>query len=132
MVERDEQEAELRGVLNYGHTVGHALEAAPATPAGPTARRSRSGWRPRRGWPSGSGSPATATVGVRSACCAGGGPARPRARTCGAEPSSSAIGRDKKARDGRVPFVLAPTIGKFRLVFDVPPAAVEEALAAIA
>src|SRR5215470_8714761 len=28
IVERDEQEAELRHVLNYGHTVGHALEAA--------------------------------------------------------------------------------------------------------
>src|SRR5258705_1893246 len=28
VVERDEQEAELRFVLNYGHTIGHALEAA--------------------------------------------------------------------------------------------------------
>ena len=28
VVERDEQEAELRHVLNYGHTIGHALEAA--------------------------------------------------------------------------------------------------------
>ena len=28
MVERDEREAELRHVLNYGHTIGHALEAA--------------------------------------------------------------------------------------------------------
>src|SRR5499433_3816017 len=27
VVERDEQEAELRHVLNYGHTIGHALEA---------------------------------------------------------------------------------------------------------
>src|SRR5262249_35244685 len=30
VVERDEQEAELRFVLNYGHTIGHALEAATA------------------------------------------------------------------------------------------------------
>src|SRR3989441_12992303 len=28
VVERDEREAELRHVLNYGHTIGHALEAA--------------------------------------------------------------------------------------------------------
>lgn len=28
IVERDEQEAELRHVLNYGHTIGHAIEAA--------------------------------------------------------------------------------------------------------
>jgi 3-dehydroquinate synthase len=32
-----------------------------------------------------------------------------------------AIARDKKARDGKVPFVLAPRIGEFRLVFDIPP-----------
>src|SRR5438132_9359390 len=28
VIERDEQEADLRAVLNYGHTIGHALEAA--------------------------------------------------------------------------------------------------------
>ena len=28
MVERDEREAELRHVLNHGHTIGHAIEAA--------------------------------------------------------------------------------------------------------
>src|SRR5215813_2543091 len=28
VVERDEREAELRHVLNYGHTIGHAIEAA--------------------------------------------------------------------------------------------------------
>ena len=32
----------------------------------------------------------------------------------------AAITRDKKARDGHVPFVLAPRIGAFRLVYDVP------------
>lgn len=39
-----------------------------------------------------------------------------------------ALGRDKKARHGRVPFMLAPEIGSFRLVFDVPQAAVLEVL----
>ena len=33
----------------------------------------------------------------------------------------AAITRDKKARDGHVPFVLAPRIGAFRLVYDVSP-----------
>src|SRR5205807_580248 len=28
VIERDEREAELRHVLNYGHTIGHALEAS--------------------------------------------------------------------------------------------------------
>ena len=32
-----------------------------------------------------------------------------------------AIRHDKKARNGRVPFVLAPTLGTFRVVFDVSP-----------
>jgi 3-dehydroquinate synthase len=43
-----------------------------------------------------------------------------------------ALGRDKKARDGRVPFVFAPEIGAFRIVFDVPPAAVRDTLDALA
>jgi len=44
----------------------------------------------------------------------------------------AAIGRDKKARDGRVPFVLAPAIGQFRLVYDVSSAEVRAAVAALA
>jgi 3-dehydroquinate synthetase len=31
-----------------------------------------------------------------------------------------AMSRDKKSRDGRVPFVLAPQIGSFRIVPEVP------------
>jgi 3-dehydroquinate synthetase len=42
------------------------------------------------------------------------------------------LARDKKARDGRVPFVLAPEIGSFRLVFDVPQSAVLEVLDSLA
>src|SRR5262249_19711123 len=44
----------------------------------------------------------------------------------GAAPAAvvEALGRDKKARDGQVPFVLAPEIGAFRLVRDVPRATV--------
>jgi 3-dehydroquinate synthase len=40
-----------------------------------------------------------------------------------------AIARDKKGKDGRVPFVLAPEIGSFRIVFDVPKPVILEALA---
>ena len=40
-----------------------------------------------------------------------------------------AIARDKKGKDGRVPFVLAPEIGSFRIVFDVPKPVVLEVLA---
>ena len=52
----------------------------------------------------------------------------------GAAPSAvvEALARDKKARDGRVPFVFAPEIGAFRLVFDVPQEPVLETLQALA
>src|SRR5258706_1088392 len=39
----------------------------------------------------------------------------------------AAITHDKKARDGRVPFLLAPSVGAFRVVYDVPPADVRAA-----
>jgi len=42
-----------------------------------------------------------------------------------------AIARDKKAKDGRVPFVLAPRIGAFRLVYDVPVADVRAVIASL-
>ena len=35
---------------------------------------------------------------------------------------------DKKARDGRVPFVLAPDLGQFRVVYDVAPDAIRATL----
>jgi len=44
-----------------------------------------------------------------------------RAAAVDAEAVLAAITHDKKARDGRVPFVLAPSIGAFRVVYDVAP-----------
>jgi len=54
-----------------------------------------------------------------------------RAPALDADAVIAAIARDKKARDGRVPFVLAPRIGAFRLVYDVPAADVRAVLAAL-
>jgi 3-dehydroquinate synthase len=121
VVERDEQEAELRWVLNYGHTIGHALEAATkfsrwahgeAVALG-IAAESRLAER------LGLAAPTTRDRQVRLLRAVG----LPVA-DLGAEPAAviEALSRDKKARDGRVPFVLAPEIGRFQLVFDVPPA----------
>jgi 3-dehydroquinate synthase len=127
VVERDEQEAELRHVLNYGHTIGHALEAV--------TRYGR--------WTHGEavalGIVAEAKVAERLGIATAATTARQvqllRAAGLpvsglGAAPSAivEALGRDKKARDGRVPFILAPEIGDFRLVFDVPPATVRDTL----
>ena len=51
-------------------------------------------------------------------------------RDSGAPPRAvlDALGRDKKAREGRVPFVLAPAIGRFTVVLDVPREVVLETL----
>jgi len=131
VVERDEQEAELRAVLNYGHTVGHALEAATAYER----------------WTHGEAVSLGIAAASRLAERLGVAETRVRERqvrlldafglpTSGAGVPGptllEAMGRDKKARDGRLPFVLAPAIGKFRLVFDVPAAEVLATLAEIA
>jgi 3-dehydroquinate synthase len=119
VVERDEQEAELRFVLNYGHTIGHALEAATAftrwahgeAVALGIAAESRLAER------LGLAAPATRDRQVALLHAVG----LPVAGL-GAEPVAiiEALSRDKKARDGRIPFVLSPEIGRFQLVFDVP------------
>lgn len=130
IVQADERESGLRAALNYGHTVGHALEAATRysrwlhgeavslgiVAAAKIAERlgladAETGERQirllrRLGLPVGFSGPAPEAI-VR------------------------AIGGDKKARDGRVPFVLAPRIGEFRLVFDVPPELVAAVLSEI-
>jgi 3-dehydroquinate synthetase len=51
-----------------------------------------------------------------------------RATRLDADAVLTAITHDKKARDGRVPFVLAPRLGDFRVVYDVPPAEVRAVL----
>ena len=131
VVERDEQEADLRAVLNYGHTIGHALEAASGyerwthgeavslgivaearlarrlriTDAATVERQER----------------VLAEVGLPTS-----------ADGVDADAVLAAMRRDKKSRDGRVPFVLAPTIGTFKLVYDVTPGDVRAALTSLA
>jgi 3-dehydroquinate synthase len=119
VVERDEQEADLRAVLNYGHTIGHAVETVTGY-----AR-----------WTHGEavslGMAAEARLAERLGL-AGAQTTRRQVdllsavglpvRGSGASPVAvlDALGRDKKSRNGRVPFVLAPEIGRFKVVFDVP------------
>jgi len=130
VVERDEQEAELRHVLNYGHTIGHALEAVTgfarythgeAVSLGIVAEA-------RIAESLGIAKPDTSVRQTELLRAVG----LPVAGL-GAEPAAviDALGRDKKARDGRVPFVLAPDIGSFRLVFDVPRERIHAALASL-
>lgn len=128
VVERDEQEAELRHVLNYGHTIGHGIETVTGY------------LRFAHGEAVSLGIAAEAGIAERLGLAKPGVRARQirlleavglPVRGLG-EPASlvvEALSRDKKAKDGRLPFVLAPEIGAFRLVFDVPTATVLDALA---
>src|SRR5439155_1258276 len=119
VVERDERESELRHALNYGHTIGHALEAATgyarfahgeAVALGIVAEA-------RLALRLGVASPETVLRQERLLAAVG---LPVRASAIDADRVLATITRDKKARDGRVPFVLAPRIGAFQLQYDVP------------
>jgi 3-dehydroquinate synthase len=106
-------------VLNYGHTIGHALEAATGF------RRWAHGEAVSLGIAAearlaerlGIGSPATTERQLRLLRAVG-----LPVNGLQVDPTTviEAMSRDKKSRDGRVPFVLAPEIGSFRIVPDVP------------
>jgi 3-dehydroquinate synthase len=131
VVERDEREAELRHVLNYGHTIGHAIEAATgfgrfthgeAVSLGIVAEA-------RLAEALGLAKPSTTERQIDLLDAAG-----LPVKGLDAHPGEilDAMTRDKKARDGRIPFVLAPEIGQFRLVFDTPREAIEAAITTLA
>ncbi|MBI3625790.1 MAG: 3-dehydroquinate synthase [Candidatus Rokubacteria bacterium] len=128
IVEADEREGGPRATLNYGHTVGHALEAVT----------SYSRWL--HGEAVSLGIVAAALIAERLGVTDAETVRRQVSllRALGLPVSFSApaphviveaISRDKKARDGKVPFVLAPRIGEFRLVFDIPADLVASVLA---
>ena len=109
VVERDERESGIRAVLNFGHTVGHALEAAGGYGAlthGEAVAR---------------GMLAAATISVRRGLCRPEDAARLRvllgrvglleAPLPSLEGLENYIIRDKKVRDGRVQFVLTAGVG---------------------
>ncbi len=132
VIERDpEEKSELRFALNYGHTIGHALEAATgyerwthgeAVSLGIVAEA-------RLARRLGVADEATAARQERLLDRLG---LPVRATRVDVEAVLSAITHDKKARDGRVPFVLAPRLGEFRVVYDVPPAEVRAAVVELA
>ena len=119
VIERDpEEKSELRFALNYGHTVGHALEAATAF------------GRFTHGEAVALGIVAEARLAARLGLADDDTAARQerllgavglpvRAAGLDVDAVLAATRRDKKSRDGRVPFVLAPAIGTYRVVYDV-------------
>jgi 3-dehydroquinate synthase len=118
VVERDEREADLRAVLNYGHTIGHAMEAA--TEYG----------RWTHGEAVALGMVGEARLALRLGLASEQTVARQiaildvfglptRASGIDVEAVLTAMTRDKKSKDGQVPFVLAPEIGSFKITYGI-------------
>lgn len=131
VVAKDEREGGLRRVLNLGHTIGHALEAVTGY------RRFTHG--EAVGW----GLVGAACIARRRGLLAEEafdaiasavdhvGP-RPRVSDLPAAAVLSALSRDKKARAGRVPFVLPVAVGRVEIRDDVDRAEVVRALRVMA
>lgn len=130
VVAADEREGGLRRILNYGHTVGHALEAI-------TSYR-----RLRHGEAVGYGMIAAATMAasigilapadaesIRERTAAIG--RRPRIDDLDAGAIIAAMAHDKKVAHGRLPFILPTTIGEVVVRDDVPATAIRAAVRAL-
>jgi len=130
IVGQDERESGLRQLLNFGHTFGHAIEAGlgygvwlhgEAVAAGMVMAADLS----RR---LGSLSEADADR-IRTLLGRAGLPVA--ASAIGARRMQQLMSVDKKARAGRVPFVVLERLGAAVLRSDVPPAAIEHTLAGL-
>src|SRR5262249_39782583 len=130
VVERDEREAALRNVLNYGHTVGHAIEAASAYSTYTHGEAVSLGMAAEARLAHRLGIADVSTMTRQERLLTALGPPN-RTPALDQDAVLAAMTRDKKARDGKLPFVLAPDIGTFRLVYDVSPADVRAVLAEI-
>jgi 3-dehydroquinate synthase len=119
VVEQDEREGNLRRILNFGHTVGHALEAV-------THYR-----RFHHGEAVGQGMRAAARIAERAGLLAAserqaidkavfGVGQLPPTNNLALRDIMNAIQRDKKAEAGRIAFVLPVEIGRVVIKSDLP------------
>jgi 3-dehydroquinate synthase len=131
VIQRDpEEKGEWRFALNYGHTIGHALEASTRYEAWTHGEAVALGMVAEARLAERLGVADAATTRRQESLLRA--LALPvRAASVDGDAVMAAITHDKKARDGRVPFVLAPAIGAFRVVYDVPPAEARAALASL-
>jgi 3-dehydroquinate synthase len=126
VVAADERESDVRRILNFGHTVGHALEAA--TDYTQLLHGEAVAW----------GMMAAATIACDCGFCApetaeqitsaveAYGPL-PRLR-CGSKAIVDRLSVDKKTVAGAVHFVLPIKIGQVKIANDVPPEVVRQAV----
>jgi 3-dehydroquinate synthase len=130
VVAADEREAGLRAILNYGHTVGHAIETATGY------RRFRHGEAVALGMAA-AGRLALAlgladpeTVARQNLLLARAGLPL-GARNLPLPRIVDALSRDKKARGGKPRFVLVPRVGTAGLFAAPPPALLARAVASL-
>jgi 3-dehydroquinate synthase len=128
VVGADETEQGLRAILNYGHTVGHALESATAY------KRYKHGEAIAIGMVSAAligeeigYTPSDVTASITQTLTSAGLPSQ-FPNDVGNEEILAAMLRDKKTIGGRVHFILCPEIGKVDTISDIPSTAVEAAL----
>ncbi|NLO05525.1 MAG: 3-dehydroquinate synthase [candidate division WS1 bacterium] len=130
VVAEDPHEQGLRAVLNYGHTIGHALErAAPE-------------WGLRHGEVVGAGIVAESRLAVWLGAADEETAARQEALVAAyglptsvegidEEAAVAAMARDKKIVSGRLRMPIVPAVGTFRLVDDIDIALVRRALVSV-
>ena len=127
IVAADEREAGLRELLNFGHTLGHAYEAA-------------SRYRVTHGEAVGIGlvfataladdldlAPTSLRERLEAVLAVAGLPTRAKLPAA----TWSFVQQDKKARAGKVRWILPRTIGRFSEVIDVAPRALRQAAAIV-
>ncbi len=128
IVSQDETEQGIRAILNFGHTVGHALETLTLY------RRWKHGEAISIGMVSAcligeeiGFTPADVTEMVRATLLAAGLPVD-FPTEISADSVLEAAQRDKKTERGKLRFVLARRIGRAEVVEDIPEAAIRSAL----
>jgi 3-dehydroquinate synthase len=127
VVRRDEREAGLRRILNFGHTVGHALEAASRYRRFLHGEAVALGMRAASRIAERMGLLPTAERETIEAAIALIGRV-PSANTIALSDIISAMHRDKKVEAGRAHFVLPVEIGKVVIRSDVPSQVIRAAL----
>jgi 3-dehydroquinate synthase len=119
VIERDpEERSELRFALNYGHTIGHALESATGYARWTHGEAVSLGIVAEAGLAHRLGLAEAATAERQARLLAAVG-LPVRADALDVDAILTAMSHDKKARDGRIPFVLSPRLGEFQVVYDV-------------
>lgn len=128
VVGQDETEQGLRAILNFGHTIGHALEAVTQY------RRYKHGEAIAIGMVSAAligeevgATPAAVTGRIAAACRTAGLPVL-FPEEIETEAILEAAQRDKKTESGRLRFVLARAIGEVYVERNVPESAIKSAL----